>query len=720
MTNRIAALARAHPVLGGCLLLFAITVVNNWPVSYFGFAWDDIGYVVRNYPIQDPVSLKTLWWCLTKFAEANWHPLTWFALNIQFNVFGLDPRGYHIVNLALHVANVLLLYAFLWRTTGAAGKSLVVAALFAVHPLHVESVAWISEIKDVFSTLFFLLALHAHVGHARKPGAGRLALVLFWLALGLMAKPMLVTAPCAMLLLDVWPLGRWKRGPAAARPDRPCPRLGLWRLFFEKLPMFLLVAATCLLTFLAQRDGGAMAGLDALPLASRLANAANSYVLYLWRMVWPWPLSFFYPMSAHLPAWRVAGCVLALAAITGLCLRAWTKKPYLLTGWLWFLGTLVPVIGIIQVGSQALADRYTYIPSIGLLVAGVWLASDSFRRFGLSWLLPSVLAGATIFTAMLVSFEYLGHWATEEELYTHGLAVDENNTVALNNLANIESGRQNSERSKELYRKNLSLTPGSALALNNLAMVLWREGDVDEAQKTIETAIRHNPSFAGSYVNLALVKASQLLTREAETLLLTALSIDPKNVAALSMLANVLYDLREDDKALSVIGHGLAAVFDKDPARLTLLNRRGLLELRRKRYPEAAATFRLILTQAPDHHPARKNLARAQSLMGDPGEAEKNLRRVLAATPRDPEALYALGRLQASGGRRLRAMTQYRRALAVAPGFVDAHLELAGLERALGLADAADIHLAQAHEWRTFRGVVPPRPPRPETASAGR
>ena len=693
------ATIRNHPLVWGCLLLASVTLLNNWPVAFFDFAWDDFGYIVRNYPIQDPISLKSISWCLTAFAEANWHPVTWLLLHVEFQFFGLKPFGYHIVNLALHVANVLLLFGVLRRLTGATGKSLAVAALFAVHPLHVESVAWISEIKDVLSTFFLLLTLHAYAGYAKRPRPGRYMLVLLGLALGLASKPMLVTAPFVLLLLDAWPLGRWTRGPLPARPGVTCPRYGTGRLLWEKVPLLLLVAATCVLTFLAQRDGGAVAGLGGLPISFRLANAAHSYVLYVWRLLWPWPLSFFYPLAnISLTDAILSGVGLIAASAAAYLLRH--RLPYLLMGWLWFLGTLVPVIGLIQVGSQAFADRYTYIPSIGLFVAGIWIADELRKRLGVSLLLPAVLTCAVIFSYMLVSFAYLGHWANEEELYRTALKTYENNVIAHNNYGLLLLKMKKFEQAEPHFRKAIAYSRQSAISLNNMALFNFSQDKKNEAIYYSEKAISLHPTDGNSYLMLAKIKISQEKYTEAKYLLEKSLTLNPKEINTLNTLGEVLIYINREDDALKVLQQATALAFTKDPVKGIAFNNIGVIQLRKGKQPEAIKNFREAIRLQPRLLVARLNLIRVLLATHDLDSAQTHIGVALALAPNQPMVLSLAGDVALARKQYAKAYVRYRRAIFLNPDLADAHSGLAKVLRIFGKADAADIQEAAASGLR--------------------
>lgn len=697
--NTFLSAVGKRPILCGSLLLAAITILNNWPVSYFDFAWDDYGYVVRNYAIQDPVSFKTLWWCLTQFAEANWHPVTWFALNIEFNCFGLDPRGYHIVNLALHVANVILLYAALCRMTGASGKSLVVAALFAVHPVHVESVAWISEIKDVLSTFFLMLTLHAYISYARKPTLGRYAFTFGALVLGLMSKPMLVTAPFALLLLDYWPLGRWTMGPQPARPQAAPPRYETTPLLLEKLPFLALAVATCVLTFLAQREGGAVAGLGELPLSMRLANVTTSYILYVWRMLWPWPLSFFYPMTG-IGMWRFIFSSLLLTTLFAIPFYLLRTKPYVLIGWLWFVGTLVPVIGFVQVGTQSFADRYTYIPSIGVLILAVWLAADLLGKLRQTSLLGPILAGAIIFAYMLVSFEYLGHWANEIELFQYAIAIDERNVVAQNNYGKILSTLGKPVEANRHFEIALRYKPHAVFPLNNLAINYFILGDHDAAFKAVDDAIENSPKYSGSYVNKAKFFLELHDYKKAEELLRQSLGLAPGNLNTILTLIKTLTQLSNLDEALSLANKTISTIHDNDPLKLNYLTSIGEILFKQHDIKHSTDTLYSVLQRKPDFLPAASLLATIYQQSGNFSQAVTTLRTAIKNSPGVGELHFCLGDLYLAQKHYGLAYVQYRRATALAPTSIEAHEELAVTLRHFSQYDAADIQAAKASDLR--------------------
>ena len=692
--------AGKHPLLWGCLLLAAVTVLNNWPMAAFGFAWDDHGYVVRNYPIQDPVSLKSLLWCLTAFAEANWHPMTWLALHLQFQFFGLNPGGYHVTNLLLHIANTLLLYALLYRTTRAVGKSLFVAALFSVHPLHIESVAWISEIKDVLSTFFFLLMLHAYVSYARRPGFWRYGLVGLLLALGLASKPMLVTAPFVMLLLDFWPLGRWTGGPEAVLPDAAGPRYPARRLILEKAPLFAMVGVVCVLTFLAQREGGAVSSLSAVPVLMRLSNVVNSYLMYVWRMAWPWPLSFFYPYEP-IPLWQF---LLDLCGLFLLSLAIWrTKKtkPYLLFGWLWYLGTLVPVIGIIQVGAQAMADRYTYIPSIGIFTAASWYLDFIRNKIRLSKLLPCALATALVFAFMYLSLDYLLNWINEKELYSYGLCVNKDNVMALNNYGVLLTQLQDTDEAIRLFEKNIKINPKSTGSRTNLASIYLSKEDYSKALDTLLAALQTEQRDGTLYFLLGQVFNQVHDYEIAEKLFRKSLEqrvLQPKTVAS---LADLLIKQGRYAEAIALGTPYLAKFHDKEQQKAMLLWCLGRAYFSLGNTAKAKEKFEEALRLQPIFPNARRELAKIALSAVDSEQALEQLKKALSDYKFDATSRIHLGEIYASRGQYNRAYAELKRALSKEQGIaphdlVTAHTLMGMLLKHFGEFESADIHKARA------------------------
>jgi Flp pilus assembly protein TadD len=487
----------------------------------FGFVdYDDPEAVVTNPWVQRGLGWEGLRWAFTSFYFANWIPLTWLSFMLDAEIAGLDPRMFHLTNLLLHTASTLLLFGLLDRATGDRWKSAWVAALFAIHPLHVESVAWVAERKDVLCTLFWFLSMLLWLRWIERPGALRYAGVILSFSLGLLSKPMLVTLPFVLLLFDHWPLARHREN-------------ALLPLVREKLPLLALAAASSATTVIAQRAGGALGGLDAYPLSARLANAVLSYATYLKQTFWPVGLAVFYPhpgKDVPLGAWL--GAALVLVLFTALVAALRRTRPYLAVGWLWYLGTLVPVIGIVQVGWQAHADRYTYLPLVGIFILLAWGVPDLLGRRP-RWLAAGAIASLS--AAAWLAFQQCGHWRATIPLFERTLEVTKNNAIAHNNLASAYYARKapgDLERSAAHYAEAIRIDPANTGALNSLAGVLLELGRAEEAIDRWSELSRRKPRATAALCNLcgALTQLGRLA--EAEQRCVQALRVDPKAACA--------------------------------------------------------------------------------------------------------------------------------------------------------------------------------------------
>ena len=499
-----------------CLLLALITVLAYSPARHAGFVvFDDPDYIGIN-PVQGGLTLAGVKWAFTTFHASNWHPLTWLSHMLDASLFGPDAGAQHFINVLFHTANALLVFWLLFRLTSRIWPAAFVAALFAWHPLHVESVAWVSERKDVLSTFFGLLALVAYANFAEKlrvqnsHSKSWYIWTLIFFALSLMAKPMLVTLPFIMLLLDIWPLERWQ--PFASTANGSNDRVtehgtrNTSRLFLEKAPFLLLTIASCIVTFLAQRSE-AVVSLEQHPFGLRVANALVSYVEYLAKTIWPAHLAVIYPLPHQIPSWEIAGATVILAIISFLAWTARKRSPYLLIGWLWFLGTLVPVIGLVQVGGQALADRYTYVPLIGAFIALAYGAVDLAERFRISPAVVSVASSLVLAGSLLMTEYQLRFWQNSQALFAHALAVTKNNAIAHINLGVALEQEDRRPEALAEYRKALEIEPRRFQAHNNLANLLAAMGWRDEAFREYQEALRLNPNAALTHANFGTLLA---------------------------------------------------------------------------------------------------------------------------------------------------------------------------------------------------------------------
>ena len=522
-------------------LLLAVLLVFGRTLAHDFVGYDDPDYVTRNPHVLRGVTANGIAWALTARHASNWHPMTWFSHMLDCQLHGLRAGGHHLTSVLLHAAVAIGLFLVFHRMTGDLWPSAFVAAVFAIHPLRAESVAWVAERKDVLSGLFFVLTLAAYVRFVRSPFSfGRYLAVIALFALGLMAKPMLVTLPFVLLLLDYWPLRR------AATDGGGKPSWG--RLVVEKVPLFALSAISCVVTTWAQK--GAIAPLDALPFSSRIANALVVCVAYIGKMFWPADLAALYPYHAEaLSWWRVLGAAAALLAISQAAVMLRRRSPYFLVGWLWYLGMLVPVIGLVQVGGQTMADRYTYLPQIGLCVAIAWGAADAFRSWPRRSVVYGVVAGTAIAALMGCAWRQAGVWRDSETLWTHALACTSNNVAAHNNLAEALLQRRRIDRAVAEYRKALDIKPDDVQSHHNLANLLAIQGKPREAEEHFRAALATKRNCAEAHVGLANLLAKEGRIQEALEHYDTALKIKPNSAEAHNNLANRLVRLGRFDEA---------------------------------------------------------------------------------------------------------------------------------------------------------------------------
>ncbi len=476
---------KRNPIV--CLLLAVVTLAIYNPVNRHPFVnYDDDRYIVNNPHVRQGLTADTIAWALTSTEQANWHPLTWMSHALDCSLYGLNPVGHHFTSVLLHAVNGTLLFLLLMWATGRLGPSLFVAALFALHPINVESVAWVAERKNVLCTMFFFLALWAYGWYARKPGWKRYLTVAALLAAGLASKPMVITLPFVLLLLDYWPLARVREPGADADETRPA--FPWSRLAIEKLPLLALSAASAVITMRAQQSGGAVRTTAEVSFGARIATAIYAYAMYLWKMIRPAGLAPLYPHPGDsLALWQVLVAALVLLAITAFAWR-FRARRYLIVGWLWFLGTLVPVIGLVQVGEAAMADRYAYIPLIGIFVMIGFGGADWAEKKRLSFW-PAVPAAAVLVVLALVTHRQIGYWQSNYDLWSHTLAVTENNFVAENNLggALILEGRE--EDAHAHFEAAARINARDPMSRSNLGIYFQNHNRMGEAVVQYEAAI---------------------------------------------------------------------------------------------------------------------------------------------------------------------------------------------------------------------------------------
>jgi tetratricopeptide (TPR) repeat protein len=590
---------RAAPFWAVALCLTAAVVAVYARACDLGFVnFDDDDYVTANAHVQRGLSLGGLGWALTTLDAVNWHPLTWLSLQLDVQLFGPYAAAFHRTNLLLHAANTVLLFALLRRLTGALWRSAAVAALFGLHPAHVEAVAWVTARKDVLSTLCWLLTTAAYAWYAERPGLRRYLLVVALFALGLTAKPMLVTLPATLLLLDYWPLRRWPAGTTRYAPASPR------RLLAEKLPLFVLVVPAVVLTLLAQKP--IINTLADYSLYDRLANALVSCVRYLRMAVWPAGLAILYPLPREtVPVWQAAGAAALLLALTTAAVWAGRSRRYLLVGWLWFLGTLAPVIGLIQNGPQALADRYTYVPYIGLSLIPVWGLAELCRRGTPARAGLGVLAGGALVGFAVLAWLQVGCWRDSETLWRHALAVTPPNRGAEAMLAMALAEKGAFAEAADHFEASLRLDPDNAATHVNLAAALVPLGRLDDAAAHLERSLELRPGAAGAHYNLGAVRAQQGRLGEALRHYRAAVEIEPHSARLHAELGRLLK--RQGRLADALACYDAALALKADDA--ATWNHKGVALEGLGRLEPAAACYRRAAGLRPDQLVYRLNLA---------------------------------------------------------------------------------------------------------------
>lgn len=609
------SLGIALGLIAACVAVFA-SVRHNDFVYY-----DDPKYVTENPIVMSGLTARGIAWALKTGTDANWFPLTWTSHMLDVQLYGTNAGGHHVTSLILHIASTLLLFGVLLWMTRALGRSAFVAGLFALHPLHVESVAWVAERKDVLSTFFWMLTLWAYVWYTRQPRVSRYALVLMLFAAGLMAKPMLVTLPFVLLLLDYWPLER--------------KAMSFAQLAKEKLPLFVVAIASSIVTFMVQRHGGAVRGLDSFPLVSRIGNALVSYVDYIGKMLWPAQLAAFYPYPDELSGGKVLGAVVILVAISVFAIRNARKHPYLIVGWLWYLGTLVPVIGLIQVGNQAMADRYTYVPLIGLFIIIAWGVHDLLERTSARRFLLPIAGTAALAACAVIARTQVQYWKNSSALWMHALRVTDDNYVAHNNLGLALAGQGKIDEAVIQYNEALRIRPNYATARTNLGAALSKQGKTADAIANYNEVLRQKPDMAEAHTDLGAALANQGKLDEAIAEYREALRLKPGYPEAHANLGLVFAKQAKVDEAIAEYNAALAS----KPDFVEVHNNLGYALAATGHLDEAIAHYNNAIRLKPDFELARMNLAMTLANQGKTEEALQAFFEVLKLNPDNQVAL---------------------------------------------------------------------------------
>jgi len=617
--NRVFAPARDLWVYLALVLLIATAYAQ---VRSFEFvSYDDGEYVTNNPHVRVGLTPESVSWAFTSGYGANWFPLTWLSLMLGCQLHGIQSGWHHLTNVLLHTITTLLLFGLLRRMTGAFWRSAFVAFVFALHPMHVEAVAWVAERKEVLSGLFWLLTLGAYVSYTKRPGILRYLLVVAMFLGGTMSKPMIVTLPFALLLIDVWPLSRWTRATAG-------------RLILEKLPLLGISAVASIIAFLVQSRGGAVSTLELLPFGLRIKNALISYVIYVLKFFWPANMSVIYPYPQQIPVWQAIGAGLIIAGISIAAIVEIRRRPYLFAGWFWFLGTLIPVIQLVQIGLEPRANRYTYIPYIGLSIIVAWGVTEMFERQAWGRLfLP--IAGAAVCAACFVVTHYnLGYWRNSQSLFEHAIEVTSNNWAA-----------------------HL-----------RLSQVLLDEGRVDDAVPHIRETVRLRPNLLEARINLGAALSKRAEFQEAETEYRAALRIQPDNADAHEGLGVAATEEGRFNEALTHLTEAVRLRPDDPDSHYNLGRAYGLAG----RTSEAIEQFTKTVQLQPNNAEAHFNLGTALAVQDRLPEACDEFSRAVRLNPNDVNARFNLGSAFGTLGRLDEAIEQFQEVIRLKPDFDDA------------------------------------------------
>jgi tetratricopeptide (TPR) repeat protein len=673
--------------------LILATLWVYWPVLNSEFInLDDNLYVTDNLMVQRGLTLENVIWAFTNTSTGFWHPFTWLSHMLDCQLFGLNPGPHHLTSLLFHLANTLLLFWVLSRMTGRPWASTFIAALFALHPLHVESVAWVSERKDVLSTFFWFLTLGTYLRYVEQPGIHRYLLVLFSFTLGLMSKAMLVTLPFVLLLLDYWPLGRFlfkqnSGGPLLPRPGvAPNQGLSPLRLIQEKTPLWILSGAWCVLTFFAEKSLGALGGLESIPLGIRIANAISSYGFYLGKTIWPRNLAVFYPYPELIPLWPAILSGLFLIVLSFIVIRYAFSNPYLFVGWFWYLGTLVPVIGLVPVGSHAMADRFTYIPLVGPFIMIAMGGSDFLMGWRHRKITLAVSAGLALSFFSVATRQQVALWQKSITLFEHTVSITSNNYFGHNNLGVALAQQGKIQEAIVHYTRALQINPNFTDAHNNLGNFLARQGKIQEAAAHYTQALRSNPHSWQAYFNLAVLQAQQGKIQEAIVSYSRALEIDPDFAEAHYNLGILLTQQGNNQEAIAHYTQTLRIKRDYAEAHINLAQ---LLE-RQGKIHAAITHYRQGLRINPDYALAHYNLANLLTSQGKFQEAATHYVQALRINPDYAEAHNNLGNTLLHQGKFQEAIPHFSEAIRIKSALAEAHFSLAVAYTMTGKRESAE------------------------------
>jgi tetratricopeptide (TPR) repeat protein len=676
-------------VISICIVLVLATIIAYEPVRLNGFVnYDDDVYVTENPNVNKGITGKSILWAFATSHCNNWHPLTWLSHMLDCELFGLEPFWHHLSNLFFHIANTLLLFLVLKRMTGAIWQSAFVAAAFALHPLHVESVAWVAERKDVLSGFFWMLTITCYIRYTEQPSIRRYLLVVLVFASGLMAKPMLVTLPFVLLLLDYWPLSRLQWG---NQTDNQ--RWSAWRLVKEKVPLFILTIASSVITFIVQQKEGAMDIGESYSLGVRISNALVCYVSYLIKMAYPAGLAVLYPHPGDsLPMWQVIVSLLIIVAASVAVIYAGRRRRYLATGWFWYLGTLVPVIGLVQVGAQAMADRYTYLPSIGIFIIAGWGTSEIGTRWRYRGAVLGVCAGIVLAGLLICTRLQVRYWQDNFKLFGHSAAATENNFIMHDSYGGALFEKGQLDEAIAQFREALRINPKYSGAKRNIGIVLLKQGKIDESIKVLTEVVnsKGDQSKAHNYLGLAYAKKGEFDT--AIQHYKEAIRLKPDYIEAIANLGIALKEQGQITEAIKEWEKALSLKPDEPDIHYNM----GLAMAEQYKYDEAVKHFSAALESKPNWPETLYNLGCAYYEQGKFELTVKYCAEALRLKPDYYNAHYNMGLAFAQQGRYDDAAEHIKAALELKPDWPEAHNNLGYVYYRQGKLDAAVEQCAEA------------------------
>ncbi|MBT7697162.1 MAG: tetratricopeptide repeat protein [Desulfobacterales bacterium] len=596
-----------------CIVLMLLILVAYLPLldNSFITVFDDNLYVTGNNYVRSGISVIGFTWAFTTHHATNWHPITWFSHMLDCELYGMDPRGHHWTSLLIHIVNTLLLFFVLSRMTKALWQSAFVAVLFALHPLHVESVAWISERKDVLCTFFGILAIGSYYHYIKEKKYIYYFFVFLFLCLGLMAKPMLVTLPFVLILLDYWPLGRFSDIYMGKNVSKKQKIKEVLSLFTEKIPLLIPVIISCAVTYIAQHSGGAVKAIDQLPISIRIGNAFISYVSYAVKTVWPHNLAIYYPHPGNdLLSTKVLLSAVFITCSLILAIRLSRQYKYIITGLLWYLGTLVPVIGIVQVGEQGMADRYTYIPLIGLFIIFSWGVADLMKKYRFKRIVLFSSAVLIVSCLTILTFSQVKHWRNGISLFKHAVAVTENNWMARFCLAAAYHEKEMYEKEIYYYKEILKNNPEDYKVLLNMGNLFYCQGNYNKALLYYNKALKSNIENSKPHNNIGNVYMALDKEDKAFSHYKKALKINPQYVAAHENFGRLL--LRRNNKQEAMLH--FIEVIKNDPYNAPCFNQIGVLFTEKGLYSKAKIFFSRAVEIDSGYIKARNNLTRLNEM----------------------------------------------------------------------------------------------------------